>query len=145
MSVADTDYAAEGARLVAADPVASRLCVAVRELRPGLAVLAMPVRADMLNFWGVCHGGIISTFADVACSLACNAGGELTVGSALQIDYLAPAREGDTLTALATEVSVAGRTVIYDVSVDNQDGVQVAIMRGRCRRQVGRESLPAER
>ena len=141
MSDTGQDYMRQGERLIAGDAVARQLGLTLIDLAPGRAILTMPVRADMLNFWQVCHGGMLSTFADIACALACNAAGELTVGSNLQIDYLAPAREGDVLTTRATEVSVAGRTAIYDAVVENQDGERIALMRARCRRQKGQASL----
>ena len=43
------------------------------------------------------------------------------------------AREGDVLTATATEQDTVGRTGVYDVSVTNQDGETVGLFRGRIR------------
>jgi len=46
-------------------------------------------------------------------------------------DFLAPAREGDVLTAIAQEISVAGRTGVYDIDVVNGDGERIALFRGK--------------
>ena len=46
---------------------------------------------------------------------------------------MAPARQGDRLTAAAREVSRRGRDGIYDVHITNEDGEQVAEFRGHSR------------
>ena len=70
----------------------------------------MTVRADMLNGHAICHGGFIFTLADSAFAFACNSYNLNTVASGCAIDFLAPAREGDVLTATAHERQLAGRT-----------------------------------
>ena len=98
---------------------------------PGHATVTMTVRADMLNGHAICHGGFISTLADSAFAFACNSYDELTVASGFAIDFLAPARKDDLLTARCVEVSKAGRTGVYDTDVVNQRGERIAIFRGR--------------
>ena len=44
-----------------------------------------------------------------------------------------PVRIGDRLTAAATEISLRGRSGIYDIRITNQDGVHVAEFRGHSR------------
>src|SRR5690606_27132993 len=75
--------------------------------------------------------------ADSTFAFACNSRNAVTVASGCTIDYLAPGFEGDTLTAQASEYSLAGRTGIYDVHVTNQDGKPIAIFRGRSYRLKG--------
>jgi acyl-CoA thioesterase len=62
----------------------------------------------------------------------------------LTVDFLAPARAGDVLTARAFEVVQAGRTGVYDITVTNQHGEQVAMVRGRAHRMKDRRVLPAD-
>ena len=64
-------------------------------------------------------------------AFACNSRNLNTVASGCTIDYLAPAFEGDVLTAHAQERSLAGRTGVYDVTITNQEGKAVALFRGR--------------
>lgn len=104
----------------------------------GRASVSMPVRADMLNGFGICHGGLVATLADTAFAYACNAQGELTVASGFSIDLLAPAHQGDVLSAEANEVSRSGRTGLYDIAVRNQRGEVVAAFRGRSYTMKGR-------
>ena len=114
------------------DDRASRsLGIALLAVGPGTATLAMTVREDMLNGHDICHGGFVTTLADSAFAFACNAYNEVTVASGFDVNLLASARLGDVLTATAREVNKAGRTGVYDVTVNNQLGVAVAAFRGR--------------
>jgi acyl-CoA thioesterase len=98
---------------------------------PGIATLSMPVRSDMLNGHEICHGGFIFTLADSAFAFACNSYNLVTVASGCSIEFLAPAREGDVLTAHAHERSASGRTGVYDIEVANQRGEKIALFRGK--------------
>ena len=113
------------------DHATKALGIAVQSIGPGTAVMTMTVRRDMLNGHQTCHGGMITTLADSAFAFACNSYNELTVASGFSVDLMAPAREGDVLTATAIEVSKAGRTGVYDVEVRNQLGERLAVFRGR--------------
>ena len=126
----------------ASDRACQALGMRVVEVTPGRASLAMTVREEMLNGHDLCHGGYITTLADSAFAYACNSYDELTVASGLTIDFLAPARLGEALTAAAHEVSKAGRAGVYDVEVCNQDGVRIAVFRGRSHTFRGRPAVP---
>jgi len=99
----------------------------------GIAELAMTVRGDMLNGQNICHGGFIFTLADSAFAFACNGYNQFAVAQSCKIDFLAPAYEGDVLTAIAKERFREGRSGIYDARVVNQDGKVIAEMRGNSR------------
>jgi acyl-CoA thioesterase len=113
------------------DHATKHLGMEVVDIGPGRATLRMTVRRDMLNGHQTCHGGMIATLADSTFAFACNSYNELTVASGFSIDLVAPAREGDVLTAQASEMSKTGRTGVYDVDVRNQQGERIAIFRGR--------------
>jgi acyl-CoA thioesterase len=117
--------------MLANDRATRALGMDITGMGPGHATITMTVRADMLNGFATCHGGFITTLADSAFAFACNSRNEMTVASGLSVDFLAPGREGDVLTARAVEVSLAGRTGVYDVTVSNQRGDTVAVFRGR--------------
>ncbi len=119
------------------DAASQALGARVLSVAPGRASMSMAVRADMLNGHKSCHGGFIFTLADSTFAFACNSRNMVTVAAGCSIDYLAPAFEGDVLTAHASEYSLAGRTGVYDVRVDNQDGKRIAIFRGRSYRVKG--------
>lgn len=113
------------------DRAAQSLGMQIVEVRPGHAMLTMPVRPDMVNGHHICHGGLIFTLADTAFAYACNSYNHNTVASACHIDFLAPAREGDLLEAEAVERSLAGRTGVYDITVRVAGGKTVALFRGK--------------
>lgn len=105
---------------------------------PGYAKVTMTVREEMLNGFRICHGGFITVLADTAFAYACNSYNEQTVASGISLDFMAPGRPGDVLCAAAQEVFAAGRTGVYDISVTNQKGELIAVMRGRSYRLKGR-------
>jgi acyl-CoA thioesterase len=91
----------------------------------------MTVREDMVNGFGVCHGGLLFTLADTAFAFACNGYDDVTVAAAASIDFLRPARLDDELTALARQDYRGSRSGFYTVEVRNQRDETVAIFRGR--------------
>lgn len=119
------------------DPASQALGARLDEISPGGAAMSMTVKAEMLNGHQTCHGGFIFALADSTFAFACNSRNLVTVASGCTIDYLAPAFEGDRLTARAVEYSLAGRTGIYDVHVTNQEGKPIAVFRGRSYRVKG--------
>ena len=119
------------------DPASKGLGMRLDEIRPGYARMSMRVRPDMLNGHASCHGGFIFTLADSAFAFACNSHNFNTVGAGCTIDYLAPGREGDLLTAEAQEQALAGKTGVYDVTVTNAEGKTIALFRGKSHRVSG--------
>ena len=120
----------------AADAASAMLGMELLEVAGGRARVSMVVRPDMVNGHDLCHGGIIASLADSAFALACNSHGPVTVASGFSIDFLVPGRLGQTLYADAREVSLRGRSGIYDVTVragDPETGEVVAELRGRSR------------
>lgn len=134
-------------RVVAAmlekDAYSAWLGVEVVELRPRACVVRMTVRAEMLNGFGVCHGGVTFSLADSALAFACNTHGRVTVSIENSMTYPAPIREGDVLTASAEEESASNRLAFYRVPVTKQDGSVVALFRGTVYK-TAREFFPAE-
>ena len=119
------------------DPASQALGMTLAAIRPGYACMRMPVREDMLNGHGTCHGGYIFMLADSAFAFACNSHNFNTVGAGCTIDYLAPGRAGDVLVAEAVEQALSGKTGVYDVVVTDQDGRKVALFRGKSHRVAG--------
>lgn len=99
----------------------------------GSAVMSLTVQKHHCNGHGMCHGGITFSLADSCFAFACNSRNQSTVAQNNMITYTAPAQVGDVLTATAHEVSLTGRSGIYDVRVANQHGKTIAEMRGLSR------------
>jgi acyl-CoA thioesterase len=120
--------------LFANDRASQGLGISLLAVEPGVASVTMKVRPDMTNGHGICHGGLIFALADSAFAFACNSHGPATVAAAVAIDFLAPAKIGDVLTAEARERWLGGRTGLYDLSVTRADGTVIAHARGRSHR-----------
>lgn len=129
MSAADFDPRAMYDR----DAASQALGVELVEVGGGTAVTRMVVRPDMVNGHDVCHGGLIFTLADTAFAFACNSHGPVTLAAGASIEFLAPGRGGSTLTATASETYHRGRNGHYDVEVIDDEGVTIALFRGRSR------------
>ncbi|WP_437880679.1 hydroxyphenylacetyl-CoA thioesterase PaaI [Pseudomonas sp. LRF_L74] len=113
------------------DTASRALGMQLLSVAPGKATLSMPVRADMLQGVGTCHGGYLFALADSAFAFACNTYDRITVAIGCSIDYVAPGHAGDLLTATAIEQSRSGRTGNYDVRIENQQGQLIALFHGK--------------
>ncbi len=99
----------------------------------GHAEACLTVETYHTNGLGTCHGGVIFALADSAFAFACNSRNQATVAQHNSITYLAPGNLGDRLTASAREVSLKGRSGVYDVEVHNQNGEMIARFTGLSR------------
>ncbi|HXY99771.1 MAG TPA: hydroxyphenylacetyl-CoA thioesterase PaaI [Stellaceae bacterium] len=126
---------AVGREMLAQDAASRGLGMTLDEVAPGCARMRMAVRADMINGHDLCHGGLIFALADSTLAFASNARNRVTVAAAAEIQFVSPARKGETLVAVARERAAMGRTGIYDVEVTEQaSGRLVALFRGRTHR-----------
>ena len=115
------------------DRASQALGMSLDAVGPGTATLSMTVTDTMINGHEICHGGLIFTLADSAFAFACNAYNKVTVAQHCSVTFLAPAKLGDCLTARAEERALNGRSGIYDIRVENQDGKAIAEFRGHSR------------
>jgi len=109
------------------------LGVQVLEVDVGYCQLSMTVRSEMVNGFGVAHGGITFSLADSAMAFASNGHGQLAVAISNSISYPALVRVGDELVATATEIKVGKSAGFYSVSI-TCDGAVVADFRGTVHR-----------
>lgn len=118
------------------DHASAWLGIVVDKADFGDVQIRMTVREDMVNGFGTAHGGIIFAFADTCFALACNdpAGDRstMTVASGADITFVAPAYQGQVLTAVGKVLTRTGRSGLYDVHVTTGDTL-VAEFRGRSR------------
>lgn len=136
LSPAEAQALAErvAAGMYARDNASQGLGIRLARVAPGFAQLTMTVRADMVNGHAITHGGLVFTLADSAFAYACNSYNVNTVAAGCAIEFLAPSREGDVLTATAREHTLVGRNGIYDVDVKNQKGETIVLFRGKSTR-----------
>jgi acyl-CoA thioesterase len=118
-------------KMYATDAAVKALDIVVEVDTVGRAQASMVIRPDMVNGHNVCHGGYLFTLADTAFAYACNSHNEVTFAAGAAIEFLRPALVGERIVAQAEERHRGGRTGTYDVTLSNQDGVEVALFRGR--------------
>lgn len=125
------------------DAASRGLGITVEITAVGHAEARVEVTANMINGLNVCHGGYIFALADTAFAFACNTYDKMTCAGGACIDFLRPAKAGDKLVAIARERHRGGRSGIYEVTVTNQIGEEIAVFTGRS--VASKESLlPAE-
>jgi acyl-CoA thioesterase len=122
------------ARMWQTDQASQALGIEIDGVSPGRAVARLTLTAAMVNGHAIAHGGYLFLLADTAFAFACNTYGFVTVASGAEVSFVAPAREGDELEAVAEERHRAGRNGIYDVTVRRRgSGEVVAEFRGHSR------------
>ncbi len=98
--------------------------IEVLAVSEGHATIRMTLRQEMLNGFGMAHGGMIFAFADTAFAMACNPvhpgpgdADSITVAAGVDINFLKPAYRGQVITAVADRRSSAGRSGLYDIQI----------------------------
>ena len=112
------------------DAFSQWLGIEVIEVQRSRAVIKMRVRSDMVNGFGICHGGVTFAFADSAFAFASNTHGNIAVSIENSISYPAPVHIDDELIATATQKSDGKTLAVYDVEICNQNKQVVALFRG---------------
>jgi acyl-CoA thioesterase len=92
----------------------------------------MTLRPEMLNGFGIIHGGIAFSLADSAFAFACNNRNNLSVALDTSIVFTKQTLPGNVLTAEAKEIHNGRSTGLYHISVTNQQGELVAQFKGTC-------------
>ncbi|KYP15415.1 hydroxyphenylacetyl-CoA thioesterase PaaI [Flavihumibacter sp. CACIAM 22H1] len=119
-------------QLLKQDAFSQWLGIELLEIREGYSRIKMTVRKEMVNGFGIAHGGIAFSLADSAFAFACNNRNNLSVALDTSITFTKAVQVADVLTAEATEIHNGRSTGVYSISVYNQQQVLVAAFRGTC-------------
>jgi len=106
--------------------------IEVIEIKEGYSKIKMTIRKEMVNGFGIVHGGIPFSLADSAFAFACNNRNNLSVALDVTITFTKAVNIGDVLTAEAKEVHNGRSTGVYLITVTNQKNEQVALFKGTC-------------
>ncbi len=87
----------------------------------GYAKLKMKVKDEMLNGFGIAHGGVTYSLADSALAFASNGHGKMAVSTGTSIAHFRQVQAGDTLTAEARETNLGEKVAHYQITITNQD------------------------
>lgn len=112
------------------DEFSKWLGIELVDISVGKCSLKMTVRKEMLNGFGMTHGGITYAFADSAFAFASNSLNKVSVSLNATMNYPASVLENDIIYADANEVSSTNKTGLYDVIVKKEDGTVVGVFRG---------------
>ena len=114
------------------DAFSQWLNLEVLDIREGYSQVRMVLREEMVNGFGLIHGGITFSLADSAFAFACNNRNNLSVALDVSISFNKPLKPGDTITAEAKEVHHGRSTGLYVITVTNQQQEHVALFKGTC-------------
>jgi acyl-CoA thioesterase len=106
--------------------------VTLLAVREGYSKIQITLRKEMLNGFGIAHGGITFALADSAFAFACNSDAKVTVALDVSISFPKPGKQGDVLVAEAKQISKTNRTGLYLIEVTNQRNELIALFKGTC-------------
>ena len=119
-------------RMMENDAFSQWMGLEVLEVREGYSRVKMTIRKEMINGFGIVHGGLAFSLADSAFAFACNNRNNISVALDVTITFTKAVHVNDVLTAEATE-NHNGRSIgVYLISITNQNGDRVAIFKGTC-------------
>ncbi len=108
------------------------LGIEVLDVKEGYSKIRMEIRKEMINGFGIVHGGIAFSLSDSAFAFACNNRNVLSVALDTAINFTKPVHVGDILIAEAKELHNGQSTGLYHITVTNQHDHIVALFKGTC-------------
>jgi acyl-CoA thioesterase len=116
------------------DAFSQWLGIIVVDVKEGYSKIKMIIRAEMVNGFGIIHGGVTFSLADSAFAFACNNRNQLSVALDTSINFIKPVHIGDELIAEAKEIHNGKSTGLYHIEIVNQKNHVVAQFKGLCYR-----------
>jgi acyl-CoA thioesterase len=112
------------------DKFSAWLGIVVDAYKEGYCKLHYTIREEMLNGFGIVHGGIIFSGADSAFAFACNSHGRISVALDVHISFVNAAKAGDKMIVEAKELHTGNKVSFYDVVTTNEEGTIISIFKG---------------
>ena len=107
------------------------LGIKVLETGNGISKLSMTVRKEMLNGFGIAHGGITYCLADSSLAFSSNSHGKKAVSVETSISHTVSLSEGDEIVAEAKEENCSNKIGIYTIIIKrSSDNAVVALFKG---------------
>lgn len=132
MSTKNTDAVAVVTHMMQHDLFSQWLGITVLDVKEGYSKIKMTVRPEMINGFGIVHGGIAFSMADSCFAFACNNRNVLSVALDTSINFTKPIHVGDILIAEAKELHNGKSTGLYHITITNQHEHTVALFKGTC-------------
>ncbi|HLK30716.1 MAG TPA: hydroxyphenylacetyl-CoA thioesterase PaaI [Puia sp.] len=119
-------------KMLTTDYFSQWMGIEIIEVKQYYSKIKMQLRKEMLNGFGIAHGGVTFALADSAFAFACNSDGKITVALDVSISFPKAGKEGDTLIAEAKQINKTNKTGLYLIEVKNQNDELVALFKGTC-------------
>jgi len=117
--------------MMASDYFSQWLGIEVLEITEGNCRLKMHIKKDMLNGFGIAHGGIAYSFADSALAFASNSYGQKAVSIETSISHLVSLVENDIILAEVVQQSNSHKIAIYTIDIFHATTLKkVALFKG---------------
>ena len=117
-------------KMMSGDAFSQWLGIEVLEISVGFCKLKMTVRDEMTNGFKIAHGGIAYSLADSCLAFAANSDGVQSVSVETSISHTKKVMSGDTLIAQAKEINKSSKTALYNISITNQNNIEIAHFKG---------------
>jgi len=114
--------------MMASDFFSQWLGIEILEVKEGSCKLQMTVRKDMLNGFGIAHGGITYSLADSALAFASNSHGQKSVSIETSISHTESLKENDVIIAEAFEEKCSNKIGIYTVKITKSSDLKVVAL-----------------
>ncbi len=111
------------------DPFSKWLGIEIEAITKGSCKLSMTIRKEMLNGFGIAHGGITYSLADSTLAFAANTHGKQSVSVDTSINHVEKLKEGDKIVATAKEESLKNKFAVYKIEIKRGD-IIVALFKG---------------
>lgn len=117
--------------MMAKDYFSQWLGIEVLGITEGTCKLKMQIKKEMLNGFGIAHGGIAYSFADSALAFASNSYGQKAVSIETSISHLISLVENDIIIAEVFQQSNGNKIAIYTIDIVNETtNKKVALFKG---------------
>ncbi len=139
----DPDTAAAAANFEDRTGLGAFLGINVLDVGPGTMRCTLAVRDELLNPFGMLHGGVVTALIDHILGAVCYPvipRGTWSATTEFKVNLLAPIRDGDVV-ADAEIVSMTRRTAVVRIDVQNNDRL-VALAQGTVTLQPPKTELP---
>ena len=117
-------------KMINEDAFSQWLGVNVLEISEGFCKLQIQVRDEMTNGFLIAHGGISYSLADSCLAFASNSYGIQSFSLETSISHTKKVESGDILIATSKEINKTNRTVLYYITIINQNKEEIAHFKG---------------
>lgn len=117
-------------RMMQKDYFSQWLGIEMTETAESFPQLKMKIRKEMLNGFGIAHGGITYALADSALAFASNSRGQHSLSVDTSISHTLKCEVGDVLTTETEEIYCGQHTGLYKIVIRNQQHKPVAFFKG---------------